>query len=550
MNFQSMKFRIIALAVALGTIGIMFRLMLALPFTQEHLRAQVESQQLSVASYVAHDIDHSIVARRALAGALASALPPELLRQPKELAAWVEERQRLNPMFDGALLVLHPDRARLLAGYPAAAGGTAVDFSGSAWFQAALAATAPVMSPAQRGPRGEPVIIVAAAVRDAQQRVVAVLAGIAMLNAPGFLDGLQSNHVSASGDFQLISPNDKLYVGASERSIALKPTPAPGVNPLHDRAMAGYRGSGIMVTGAGAEQLASIVSVPSAGWFLVALLPTVDAFRPIQVLRSFTMKSSAVLLVIVVTLLWFLLSPILRPLTDAAHAMREMADGKRELAPLPLPVRSKDEVGSLVLGFNYLVARLREKDAALMASEARMKFMAHHDPLTGLCNRAMLEDRLQQALARAERDGRHFALLFCDLDGFKPINDEYGHGFGDAVLVEVAARLSEGRRKVDTVARLGGDEFVVLLADLDDPRDGAGRVAAQCLAALAAPYQVGASSATLSVSIGVAWHQGAPVSSSQLMSQADIAMYRAKRAGKNAVHFFDEPELSLAAAGA
>jgi diguanylate cyclase (GGDEF)-like protein len=303
-----------------------------------------------------------------------------------------------------------------------------------------------------------------------------------------------------------------------------------------------------MLTGAGVEQLASIVSVPSTGWFLVALLPTLEAFRPIQVLRSFTMKSSAVLLIVVVALLWFLLSPILRPLTDVAHAMRDMADSKRELAPLP--VRSQDEVGSLVLGFNCLVARLREKDAALRASEARMKFMAHHDPLTGLSNRAMLEDRLQQALAHAERDGRRFALLFCDLDGFKPINDEYGHGVGDAVLIQVAARLSQDRRRVDTVARLGGDEFVILLADLDEPRSGAGCVAAQCLAALAAPYRVGADTVALSVSIGVAWHQGLPVSSSQLISQADIAMYRAKRAGKNAVHFFDEPEPLAAAVDA
>lgn len=546
---QSIKFRIIALGVALAAIGVLFRLVFALPFAHEQVRVQVESQQLSMTSYVAHHIDHSIATRLALAGALAGALPPALLRQPKELAAWVEQRQRLTPMFDAGLLVLRRDGAGPLAGYAGGAAGTAPDFSGSAWFQAALTATVPVMSAPQRGPHGEPVIIMAAPVRDASGRAVAVLACIASLNAYGFLDGLESKHVGAGGDFLLVSPADKLYVGASLRSIVLTPTPAAGVNLLHDRAMAGYRGSGITVTGAGVEQLASIVSVPSTGWFLVALLPTAEAFRPIQVLRSFTMKSSAVLLAIVVALLWFLLSPILRPLTDAAHAMREMADSKRELAPLP--VRSRDEVGSLVLGFNRLVARLREKDAALRASEARMKFMAHHDALTGLCNRAMLEDRLQQAQAHAERDGRRFALLFCDLDGFKPINDEYGHGVGDAVLIQVAARLSEGRRRVDTVARMGGDEFVILLADLDEPRSGAGCVAEQCLAALAVPYRVGSTTVTLSVSIGVAWHRGLPVSSSQLMSQADIAMYRAKRAGKNAMHFFDEPEpepLQVAAA--
>ncbi|AIY41637.1 diguanylate cyclase/phosphodiesterase (GGDEF & EAL domains) with PAS/PAC sensor [Collimonas arenae] len=539
MNFQSLKFRIIALGVTLVVLGIGLRLVFALPFAQDQLRDLAASQQLSIASYIAHDIDHSIVARQTLIGELAGILPPALVRRPDELTAWLKERERLNPLFNGGLLVIHPDGNGTLASYPAATGREDLDFSGREWFQAALKADAPVMSRPQREQAGgDPIIIMAAPVRDASMRVVAVLAGVASLDAPGFLDRLQENQLGATGGFLLISPADKLFVGASDPSMILKPTPPQGVNLLHDRAMAGYRGVGVTVNAEGVEELSAMASVPSTGWFVVARMPTAEAFRPIAALRGFWLKSTLLVLVVTLAILLFMLPRILRPLTEAAQAMREMADGEFELRPLP--VRRNDEVGSLALGFNYLVARLREKEAALRASQDRMEFMAHHDALTGLFNRPMLEDRLQQAVARAEHNGTRFALLFCDLDGFKPVNDRYGHNVGDAVLVQVATRFSEGRRQIDTVARLGGDEFVILLADLDDAHLDAVSVARHYLATIGAPYDVGGITFTLSISIGIALPQGPSLSGSQILSQADMAMYQAKRAGKNQFCLFDE----------
>lgn len=547
MNFQSMKFRFIGLSIALIAASVVLRLVVALPFVQEQLRELVAAQQLSIASYIAHDIDHSIVARRELIGELAGALPPALLRQREALAAWLEERQRLNPLFNSGLMVIRPDGYGMLAGYPMAAGREKLTFFDREWFQAALTADAPVMSAPQRGrASGDPIIIMAVPVRDAGKRVVAVLVGIAALNAPGFLDRLQENRLGATGGFLLISPADKLFVGASDPSMILKSTPLPGINLLHDRAMAGYRGTGVTINARGVEELSAMASVPSTGWFVVARMPTAEAFRLIEVLRGFVLKSGVLALAGILAVLLFLLPRILRPLTDAAHAMRQMADGKLDLAPLP--VRRKDEVGSLVLGFNYLVARLREKEAALKASEVRMEFMAHHDSLTGLYNRTMLEDRLQQALARAERNGSRFALLFCDLDGFKPINDEYGHAIGDAVLIQVAARLSKGRRRIDTVARLGGDEFVILLTDLNNARGDAESLAQQYLKAISAPCDVDGRTFALSVSIGIALYQNASASSSQLLSQADIAMYQAKRTGRNRVCFFEEAAAGMSVA--
>ncbi|MGB6055835.1 MAG: diguanylate cyclase [Burkholderiaceae bacterium] len=539
--FQSLKFRIVALGVLLVMAGVGVRLLLALPFAQDLLRDQVAAEQLSIASYVARDIDHSILERRALLTELAATLPPALLPQPRELANWLAERQRLNPLFNKGLTVLPPDGVGALAEHPVVPGRQKLRYADAEWFQAALHANAPVMSKPQRGrASGDPVLIMALPVRDAGGRVVAVLTGVAALDAPGFLD-LQNIRLGASGGFLVVSPADQLFVGASDPAMVLRPTPPVGVNLLHDRAMAGHRGSGTTINADGVEELSAMATVPSTGWFVVARIPTAEAFQPIAAMRSFTLQATLVMVAVVIAALLLLLPLMLRPLTEAARSMREMADGKRELAPLP--IARQDEVGDLLLGFNHLVARLNEKEEALKASEARLGFMAHHDALTGLCNRAMLEDRLQQALAQAERSGAHFALLFCDLDDFKPINDRFGHETGDAILRQVAARLLEGRRRTDTVARFGGDEFVLLLTDLDDARGMAVAIAQRLLATIGAPFELDGKAFTLGASIGIALYDNASaagISASQLMSQADTAMYHAKRTGRNGFCLFEQ----------
>ena len=537
--FESIKFRLIALGVLLVILGVSVRLFFALPFAQGLLRDAAATEQLSVASYVARGIDQRIQARHALIAELVASLPRERLQRPGTLADWLRERQRLNPLFDGGLFVVRPDGSGLFAQYPMVAGRDKLDYSNADWFQAAQRGDAQIMSkPQYDRVSGKPILIMAAPILDAGKRVVAVLAGEIELNASGFLDLLRESPLGAGGRFFLISPADKLFVGASDPAMVLTPTPLTGVNPLYDRAMAGYRGTGIVGDAEGDEALSAIASVPGTEWFVVARVPTSQIFSPIHAMRGFVLRNTLMILAGMMLVLMLLLPRILRPLTNAAHAMRDMADGKRQLAPLLLERR--DEVGNLVLGFNYLVTRLHEKEAALKASEARLEFMAHNDSLTGLHNRAMLEDRLQQALMHAERQGLHFALLFCDLDDFKPINDQLGHEAGDAVLREVAGRLLQGRRRSDTVARFGGDEFVVLLTDLQDAAGTAVGVAREILAAINSPFYIEGRMFTLAASIGIAVYEGGSVTTSQLMSRADIAMYSAKREGKNRFCTFDE----------
>ncbi|BBE50593.1 putative diguanylate cyclase YegE [Ferriphaselus amnicola] len=165
------------------------------------------------------------------------------------------------------------------------------------------------------------------------------------------------------------------------------------------------------------------------------------------------------------------------------------------------------------------------------------QFTAQHDPLTHLPNRLLLEDRLQQLLSSAKRDKERAALLFVDLDRFKPINDSHGHDIGDRLLQEVAKRLQACVRESDTVARIGGDEFVILLPMVESPED-AKQVAEKIRAALNQPFNVATLTLHISSSTGVALYPEHGVSNEQLLKNADTAMYWAKESGRNEVMFY------------
>jgi diguanylate cyclase (GGDEF)-like protein/PAS domain S-box-containing protein len=186
------------------------------------------------------------------------------------------------------------------------------------------------------------------------------------------------------------------------------------------------------------------------------------------------------------------------------------------------------------------------------ALEAQMHQMAFFDALTGLPNRRMLGDRLNQAMAASKRNGHYGALMFLDLDNFKPLNDIHGHEVGDLLLIEVARRLTECLREVDTVARFGGDEFVVMLTELgaDKPLSTvqAARVAEKIRVSVATPYllavaQPGEQDKTIehhcSASIGVVMFVNHEISQSNIMKWADAAMYQAKDAGRNTIQFYE-----------
>jgi diguanylate cyclase (GGDEF)-like protein len=163
-----------------------------------------------------------------------------------------------------------------------------------------------------------------------------------------------------------------------------------------------------------------------------------------------------------------------------------------------------------------------------------LRHMAQHDTLTGLPNRALFSDRLSQELEHARRHKGRFAMLFIDLDNFKPINDQYGHAIGDDVLIKAAQRLKSCVRAADSVGRIGGDEFVVLLAQLNET-EPVQALAEKMHRCLKSPIVVNGQKFSISSSIGVAVFPQDGADAEALTKSADEAMYRAKKAGRDCV---------------
>ncbi|NUN61673.1 MAG: diguanylate cyclase [Burkholderiaceae bacterium] len=196
-----------------------------------------------------------------------------------------------------------------------------------------------------------------------------------------------------------------------------------------------------------------------------------------------------------------------------------------------------------IIGYHGITREITERKHL----EEQVRQLAFHDPLTHLANRRLMLEHLDQAMSASKRSHRHGALLFLDLDNFKPLNDAHGHGVGDLLLIEVGERLKTCVREADTVARFGGDEFVVLLCELatqhDEATAQAAAVAEKVRTRLAEPYVLQATPSAPAIghqctaSIGVAVFHGRDESQGSVIDRADAAMYQAKEDGRNRIRF-------------
>jgi diguanylate cyclase (GGDEF)-like protein len=214
------------------------------------------------------------------------------------------------------------------------------------------------------------------------------------------------------------------------------------------------------------------------------------------------------------------------PLRKLTENVRAAEQGQK---PKALGMKRKDEIGDLARAIDLLVQGPTEKDV--------VKQQANTDALTGLANRRSLIEKLNQVCTQGLRGKKTVALMFLDLDGFKPINDNFGHEVGDAVLKVVAQRLAGCVRDEDLIARLGGDEFVIMFPGLTD-RDALKQRAALVLERINEPYWVNNSRVTMGVSIGISVAPDDGSDGETLLNASDEAMYAAKKTGKNQFTFY------------
>jgi diguanylate cyclase (GGDEF)-like protein len=304
----------------------------------------------------------------------------------------------------------------------------------------------------------------------------------------------------------------------------------------------------------GVTRYFSVVPMPDIGWVAFVGVPASVVYA--QAKHSAT--TAAVIAMLSITLLVLLAMAIARriaePIVALADTARSVQGGHRLARAL---ASGPGEVAEVANAFNAMTDSLQASAVALETEiaerkqmEQRVRQMAFHDVLTELPNRLLLSDRLSQAMAASMRGGFYGALMFLDLDNFKPLNDTLGHEVGDYLLIEVADRLKSCVRQMDTVARFGGDEFVVMLGELHTDQAisaaQAHTVAEKIRALLSAPYlltiqQEGKPDTLVehhcTASIGLVLFFNHQASQSDILKWADAAMYQAKKAGGNTIRF-------------
>jgi diguanylate cyclase (GGDEF)-like protein len=215
-----------------------------------------------------------------------------------------------------------------------------------------------------------------------------------------------------------------------------------------------------------------------------------------------------------------------RPLRDVFH--RDRYGATVEDSSSPIRDGSGVVVGAVVV--------VRDVGAALERSRKAL-YQAQHDALTHLPNRSLLNDHLAQAIKLCRRYDKPLAVGFLDVDGLKAVNDSHGHSVGDRVLSSVASRLRQSLRQSDSVGRVGGDEFVIVLSEIAHDADAA-LVGQKLLQAIAAPHKVNGRDVTITASLGLALYPDDGLTAKDLIAQADVAMYTAKRGGPGTCQFF------------
>jgi len=652
-QWRSLKTRVTLLMLAIFVISIWSLALIASRMLRDDMQLTLGEQQFSTVSLAAAQVNGEMQLRLDALESAAKDITPQILGSTAAMQTLLRQRPVLQVLFNGGTWATRMDGIAM-AEAPPTADRMGVNFMDRDHISRALkegkaSVGRPVMGRALRSP----VIGMAVPLRDAQGVVIGALVGVVNLGQPNFLDKISENRYGKGGGYLLIAPQYQLFVTATDKTRALQATPPAGINAMHDKYMQGFEGFGIARNSRGVEELTAAKGIPVAGWFMVATLPTAEAFAVVDILQLRLLLATLALTLGAGAMTWWATSWMLRrqlsPLLAAARTLK-LQDSSQSI--VPLPITRHDEIGALISSFNLLMGTLAHREAvhrrildtasvsiflidmqgrvtqanqamatmfarplesligeeyvalvhpkerdeghrrmlALLASEVdavdldrlylradqtefwghltgrqffdangnkqglvgvisdvtavkahqtHLEHVAHFDALTGLPNRVLLADRLQQSMAQALRRGQPLAVVFLDLDGFKAINDHHGHDAGDQLLVELSKRMKQALRDSDTLARMGGDEFVAVLVDLNDAADSL-QMIDRLLVAAAQPVLVGDQWLRVSASLGVTFYpQTQDVAADHLLRQADQAMYQAKLAGKNRYHVFD-----------
>lgn len=327
---------------------------------REEMVQQLGHQQFSTVSTLADAIQVELTLRVTVLEAVVEGMPPDLAEDPTQAQAHLESKPALRVLFNDRIRLIRPDGS-VVAGVPRTPERLAAQDADRADLTRVLKTGQPAVGRPVTG-RGSlrPSLSIMVPVRDGQRRVAAVLAGTLELNGSGILDRIASSRYGRSGGYLLVDTLNQTTIVATNPTRAGRPIPAPGRNPLLDRYLQGYEGFGVTENVRGVEELSAARRVPVTGWLLIALLPTAEAFEPIQAMEQRLAWAALGVSLLAGLLAWWGVAALLRrefrPMLATTEAVAGMTAASDAIQPLK--GQGKDEIGQLIAAFNRLLATL------------------------------------------------------------------------------------------------------------------------------------------------------------------------------------------------
>ncbi|MCX7246429.1 MAG: cache domain-containing protein, partial [Burkholderiales bacterium] len=333
---RSLKTRVTLFTLTISVLSIWAITFSASRLLQVDMQRLLGEQQFSTVSVIASNVNDRLSDRLRALEAIAVQIDADLLAHTVKLQTQLEERPILSIMFNAGTFVTGVDGVAV-ASLPVTAGRIGVSYLDRDFIVAALREGRTSIGRPVIGKRlNSPVIVIGAPIRDRQGKVIGALAGVTDLSQPNFLDEITENRYGRSGGYLLNAPKERLVVTATDRTRIMQSLPPVGVNPMLDRYMQGFEGYGVSVNSRGVEELTSAKGVPVAGWFMGVIMPTADAFAPIDDMQRRMLLASLSLTLLAGLLTWWMLKRQLAPLTATADAM--VALSSRKQIPQALPV--------------------------------------------------------------------------------------------------------------------------------------------------------------------------------------------------------------------
>lgn len=379
-NWRSLQTRI-AVGTLIVVLGILWTTVIALgQLLHRDMEESISAQQFSTVSLIANEIDRSILERQSIAESVASSLTATILASPAATQRLVEERKIPQRIFNWGIIVTD-SQGTAIASTPLELDRKGTNYANYDFISKALSTGIPQIADPVFSPNsGLPVFTIVVPIQNPAGKTIGLVIGVTNLALPNFLDEIGSAKYGNTGDFLITAPAKRLFVASSDKRRVMKAGPPPGLNPVYDRYIGGYEGSGVAMSSRGVVELSSNKRIASTGWLMQAVLPTDEAFAPIHAMERHLIVISLILTLIATFASWWWLRLQFRPLSEISSLLRQMRDG--EIPRQALPVIRQDEIGLLTEALNGLqeVIVTEEAMAAEHAANNRLRHIVSYIP--------------------------------------------------------------------------------------------------------------------------------------------------------------------------